>query len=61
MMVDIIFILQTYLLIDLFAHSWFVSEIIHFHTFFIQVISLTTGKMVPSVEKAMERTTNYYF
>ena len=41
-----------------FAHSQFDSKIIHFYTFFSQVISLTTCKVVSSLARAMEKTTN---
>jgi hypothetical protein len=38
-----------------FAHSEFDSKILHFSTFFIQVNSAETGKMVPNLEREMER------
>ena len=41
-----------------FENYRFDYKIIHFYTFFMQVISLMTGKMVHSVATVMERKTN---
>ena len=41
-----------------FAHSQFDFKLLCFYPFYIQVISLTTVKMVHGLARAMERATN---